>query len=191
MKQLPFNPFNSEARKALIEAFESTPIHELPPSNVEHGCGVYALFYKGDFEHYQHLSRKPIPIYVGKAVPPGGRKGGGREELVSGLHVIKRLKEHAKSISQTNLKLEDFECRWLSVVEIFITPAEVILIDYYKPLWNLYISGFGIHDPGKGRYNQARSDWDMLHPGRSWAGRMPDGNEIKHIIEKVKKTSLK
>jgi len=31
------------------------------------------------------------------------------------------------------------------------------------------IDGFGNHDPGKGRYEQAKSDWDVCHPGRSWA----------------------
>jgi hypothetical protein len=28
------------------------------------------------------------------------------------------------------------------------------------------VDGFGNHDPGKGRYKQARSDWDVIHPGR-------------------------
>jgi len=32
--------------------------------------------------------------------------------------------------------------------------------------------GFGNHDPGSGRYNQKRSVWDQVHPGRSWATRM-------------------
>ncbi len=32
---------------------------------------------------------------------------------------------------------------------------------------NKIIDGFGNHDPGKGRYNQLRSRWDKLHPGRS------------------------
>jgi hypothetical protein len=27
----------------------------------------------------------------------------------------------------------------------------------------------GQHDPGKGRCEQAKSDWDVIHPGRAWA----------------------
>lgn len=37
------------------------------------------------------------------------------------------------------------------------------------PLWNTVVDGFGNHDPGKGRYEQAKSDWDVIHPGRAWA----------------------
>jgi len=33
------------------------------------------------------------------------------------------------------------------------------------------LDGFGNHDPGKGRYEQAKSDWDIIHPGRVWAER--------------------
>jgi Eco29kI restriction endonuclease len=39
------------------------------------------------------------------------------------------------------------------------------------PLWNSALDGFGNHDPGNGRYNQAKSDWDVIHPGRAWADR--------------------
>ena len=53
----------------------------------------------------------------------------------------------------------------------------------YKPIWNSCIDGFGNHDPGSGRYSQAKSDWDVLHPGRSWANKLkgvhPTEKEIK------------
>jgi len=41
----------------------------------------------------------------------------------------------------------------------------------FNPLWNRLLDGFGNHDPGKGRYNQMRSAWDVVHPGCSWADR--------------------
>ena len=50
-----------------------------------------------------------------------------------------------------------------------IGTVEAALIRLYTPLWNSSIDGFGNHDPGKGRYNQAKSDWDVFHPGRKWA----------------------
>jgi len=39
-----------------------------------------------------------------------------------------------------------------------ISTVEAALIRYYKPIWNTQIDGFGNHDPGKGRYNQAKSE---------------------------------
>lgn len=55
--------------------FEKTPVLRLPPPRFI-GCGVYALYYLGDFEPYITLSRLnreayTRPIYVGKAVPRG------------------------------------------------------------------------------------------------------------------------
>ena len=34
----------------------------------------------------------------------------------------------------------------------------------HSPLWNTTVDGFGNHDPGKGRYEQAISDWDVPDP---------------------------
>ena len=50
-----------------------------------------------------------------------------------------------------------------------IGTVEASLIRYYRPIWNVKIDGFGNHDPGSGRYNQAKSEWDIIHPGRKWA----------------------
>ena len=59
--------------------------------------------------------------------------------------------------------------RWLVVDDIWIPLGESALIRRYRPVWNALIDGFGNHDPGSGRYNQAKSDWDVVHAGRSWA----------------------
>jgi hypothetical protein len=34
-----------------------------------YGAGVYAIYYRGDYEHYRPLSGADHPIYVGKADP--------------------------------------------------------------------------------------------------------------------------
>lgn len=52
-----------------------------------------------------------------------------------------------------------------------IGTIEAALIKLNQPLWNVAVDGFGNHDPGKGRYEQAKSDWDVIHPGRHWAER--------------------
>jgi len=135
------------------------------------GPGVYALFYKGNYAPYAPFVSPDAsrPIYVGKAVQPGARKGSpptseGHTSLFG------RIKEHVQSISAAkNLKLEDFECRYLVVVPLWITMAERFLIEHYRPLWNVCIEGFGLHDPGSGRRQGEASWWDALHPGRAWA----------------------
>lgn len=46
------------------------------------GAGVYAIYYVGDFARYAPIDAVNTddlfsqPIYVGKAIPKGGRKGG-------------------------------------------------------------------------------------------------------------------
>jgi hypothetical protein len=50
-----------------------------------------------------------------------------------------------------------------------IGTVEAALIKWKTPLWKSFLDGFGNHDPGKGRYQQSKSDWDVVHPGRPWA----------------------
>jgi hypothetical protein len=40
-----------------------------------------------------------------------------------------------------------------------ISTIEAALIKLNMPLWNTAVDGFGNHDPGSGRYQQAKSDW--------------------------------
>ena len=67
-----------------------------------------------------------------------------------------------------------------------IGTVEAALIRYYKPIWNTKIDGFGNHDPGSGRYNQAKSEWDTIHPGRPWADKcVGRSSTIDKVEEKV------
>ena len=68
-----------------------------------------------------------------------------------------------------------------------IGTLEASVIKWKKPLWNTYLDGFGNHDPGKGRYRQAQSDWDVVHPGRAWAKKckgktLPREQIVKGIV---------
>lgn len=64
-----------------------------------------------------------------------------------------------------------------------IGTVEAALIRYYQPLWNTTIDGFGNHDPGSGRYSQAKSDWDVIHPGRLWAEKCTGASATVDSIE--------
>jgi hypothetical protein len=70
--------------------------------------------------------------------------------------------------------------------------VEAELIRRYAPLWNSTIDGFGNHDPGAGRREQAKSEWDVLHPGRPWVekqtGIPPDLEDIKQRLKTIEKT---
>ncbi len=81
-----------------------------------------------------------------------------------------RLREHSRSIEEVgSLDVGDFACRFLVVDDIWIPLGESLLIGKFSPVWNTTLDGFGNHDPGKGRYKQQRSCWDVVHPGRKWA----------------------
>jgi hypothetical protein len=67
-----------------------------------------------------------------------------------------------------------------------VVPVEAELIRRYQPLWNTIVDGFGNHDPGKGRYNQAPSEWDIIHPGRSWVTRLTGKSALEtEIIARI------
>lgn len=173
----PYNPLDKinlggSVADAMLESV-AHPLSELEPFN---GAGIYAIYYTGDFEAYSILAAKnkngkfEAPIYVGKAVPPGARKGNFGLDSTPSPALYKRLQEHAESIhAAENLKIEDFFFRFLVVDDIWIPLGESLLIAKFAPIWNKLIDGFGNHDPGKGRYQQMRSKWDTLHPGRTWA----------------------
>ena len=149
---------------------------------------MYALFYSGDFSDYKVIFQKypEIPIYVGKAVLPGWRQARGAvNENATALYT--RLREHTKSIEAvSNLDIKDFTCKFMVLAghqNDLIGTVEAALTRKYSPLWNSYIDGFGNHDPGKGRYEQAQSEWDTLHPGRGWAERLRGATQDKNRIK--------
>lgn len=189
----PFNPLDKRhLGESVAEALLSTLPQSLHPDPFI-GAGVYALYYTGPFSAYRQLSEVNqhdqfrCPIYVGKAVPAGARKGGLGMEVEHGQALYKRLAEHAESINATNnLLLDDFRCQFLIVDDVWIPLAESMLIERFRPVWNIILDGFGNHDPGKGRYNGMMPQWDCLHPGRAWATRLqPCSQNSDQLVEKV------
>jgi len=177
----PYNPLEKEnLGKSVADSLVCKAPVPLGAVERFHGAGVYAIYYTGNFDAYAELGNwnrgedgVNIPIYVGKAVPTGGRKGNVDPEVsAKGTALFSRLEEHRKSIEQTsNLDIRDFSCRYLVVDDIWIPLGESLLIQRHRPIWNSVIDGFGNHDPGAGRRKGARPSWDTLHPGRTWADR--------------------
>ncbi len=188
---LPFNPLDKfNLGESVVTALEKRPLTPLEKISAFNGAGVYALYYQGGFPLYDPLLKSKFgvkPIYVGKAVSPGARKGKILLDEKESVSLYSRLKEHADSIQEVdNLNLSDFLCRFLTVDDIWIPLAETLLIAKYSPIWNLVVEGFGNHDPGKGRGNQQKSRWDMLHPGRRWAEKLrPNVRTIEQITKDV------
>ena len=173
----------------MVETLESSPFHQLNRlPDLEACAGCYAIYYRGGLSLYAPIWDSGIPIYLGKAEPPGGRQG-----LASAMGdpLANRLRQHRRSLDATDLDVEQFCARLLIVEPMFVEVVERALIDYYKPLWNTEVDGFGNNDPGQGRARQKRSDWDVLHPGRPYSNRDVPGRststEIEHRIRRFLK----
>ncbi len=196
-QQVPYNPLEKEnLGKSVADALLQQGARSLESLETFDGAGIYALYYQGLFAPYRKLALvnrtqgATVPIYVGKAIPAGGRKGLAASDAATstkpGKSLFRRLLEHTESIRATDLKIEDFSCRYLVVDDIWIPLGESLLITRFSPLWNLLLDGFGNHDPGSGRYNGLIPKWDVLHPGRAWASKCrPRAETAKQIAIEV------
>jgi Eco29kI restriction endonuclease len=184
-----YNPLDKlNLGKSVVEALLVLPSTRIETVAPFEGAGIYAIYYHGAFEPYQAISgREPgavdAPIYVGKAVPSGARKGANLTTSSVGRWLFNRISEHRDSIKAVqNLDVGDFSVRYLVVDDIWIPLGEALLISTFNPVWNRLIDGFGNHDPGAGRYNGLRPLWDVLHPGRAWADKCKPRNETREEI---------
>lgn len=191
-KIVPFNPLDKKhLGESVGQAMLRQPVTPLSELSKFSGAGIYAIYYSGDFSCYEEISKRnrndifSAPIYVGKAVPSGSRKG--KVSAAVTIALYKRLNEHRKSIIETeNLRIEDFHYRCLVVDDIWIPLGESLLIAKFFPIWNHLLDGFGNHTPGKGRFEGLRPKWDVLHPGRAWAEKCrPRGETKEQIMREV------
>lgn len=108
-----FNPLDKKnLGNSVADALLSRQRSPIPPKERFVGAGVYAIYYAGPFEPYRRLAEAnrregsiDRPIYVGKAIPIGGRKGGLGFDANPGTVLFDRLAEHAQSIRSAS-KLE-------------------------------------------------------------------------------------
>lgn len=191
----PFNPLDKIILgKCVAQELLNSDVHPLPPEKFI-GAGVYAIYYVGNFEPYRLLAEANrdgkfgMPIYIGKADPPGSRKGIFGLNTNPGPALFNRLKDHARSVEQAdNLNLTDFYCRYLTIDDIWIPLTESMLIAQFAPVWNKSLDGFGNHALGSGRVAQDKAPWDILHPGRSGAAPSEaEKQSYEKLEEKVRK----
>lgn len=186
----PYNPLDKmNLGRSVAEALLLRPVADLTQVGDLVGAGVYAIYYVGSFEPYRPVVEKnqngafEQPIYVGKAVPKGARKGGLAFDASKGRALRDRLRQHAGSIDEAkNLDLGDFHYRSLVVDDIWIPLGENMMIEQFKPIWNIVIDGFGNRDPGMRRATQYRSPWDVLHPGRAFAEKLATGGNTAEAL---------
>lgn len=192
MNVKPYNPLDKFNLARSIEA-ELLGRQVDPLSSVDHivGAGVYVIYYSGEHPAYEPIRAKQgvfdRPIYVGKAIPKGGRKGGLTKDAALGKALADRLRQHASSIDEAaGINLADFHVRHLVTDDIWIPLGENMLIENFKPVWNRAIDGFGNKDPGRRRATQYKSPWDVLHPGRKFAEKLADsGVTAEFLLQRV------
>ena len=186
----PYNPLDKlNLGHSVAEALLLRPVAPLSQSADHLGAGVYAIYYTGGFEPYRPVAERnqnqvfEQPIYVGKAVPKGARKGGLTLDASKGRALRNRLRKHASSIAEArNIELADFQYRSLVIDDIWIPLGENMMIEKFKPIWNLVIDGFGNNPTGKRRVTQYRSSWDVLHPGRKFAEKLASGGTTPEVL---------
>jgi hypothetical protein len=185
----PYNPLDKlNIARSIESELLSRPSD--PLKSIDHllGAGVYVIYYTGSFSPYAPIAtanrhEMNLPIYVGKAIPKGGRKGGLTKDAAVGKALADRLRQHASSIDEcSNLNLDDFHVRHLVVDDVWIPLGENMLIESFKPVWNRAVDGFGNKDPGKRRATQFKSPWDVLHPGRSFSHKLADSSLTAELV---------
>ncbi len=195
-KHVYHNDDFSEMLKDAVRFFHGTPVFGIPPPESFSGSGVYALYYIGCKGLYSKFGKEinrtsySVPIYVGKAVPPGWRQSRASGDRPQARSLFNRLVQHARGLNEVrNLRSHEFACRFMIFegdVESMIPAVEAAVIALHTPLWNSVIDGFGNHDPGVKRKTGRLSAWDALHSGRSWAsrieGEIPKSAELKRRV---------
>lgn len=191
----PFDPLHYDNIAEMIELqLLKRPLVTFEEVGSIVGAGIYALYYGGALELYAPFisdqEHKGKPIYVGKAIPRGGRKGlkdfAARDQRETAL--ARRLQIHKAKISAVNdLKVEDFKLRYLPLTPVWIALGENAMIRAFKPLWNVAMDGFGNNPLGKGRKDQALSSWDVLHERRDLPEGLPSPKVTQdEMVERVR-----
>lgn len=161
-----FDPLSTiELTAQICRKFEeqpSVPLAEVPPFD---GAGLYAIYYTGSNNPlYRPLRGYLIPVYVGSAQFHSSATGRTIRSRVP-LHL--RVREHQRSIGESDLDIGDFAVRLLLMPDVHIDLGENGLRVGYKPVWNSVLRGFGSHEQGAQTRTSAQTIWDSVHAGRA------------------------
>jgi len=171
----PFNPLDKMKLGEMIrDELVAQPVSLFPPARFQ-GAGIYALYFSGEnaqgYEALRSVNTDKagwkLPVYVGKAIPQGGRKGVSLADASEGTAIWQRVSQHSKTLQEAGFDLSHFRFRYLVVEDIWIPLGETLTVMTFRPVWNLALDGFGNKTPGKNR-SQLPS-WDIAHPGREWS----------------------
>ncbi|MEZ5305096.1 MAG: Eco29kI family restriction endonuclease [Verrucomicrobiales bacterium] len=159
-----FNPLDRKTSGKASSKRCSKAMHCRLPKSAPRGAGI------SQFTTGARLALSPAfrtqlrtgshyPIYVGKAVPKGGRKGA-VPPSPENQTPFARLTDHKESIEATGTLDINELCSGALWSTISGYPLANPVIQKFQPLWNIVVEGFGNHDPGKGRYQGRRPLWD-------------------------------
>ena len=144
----PYDPLRLDNLGRSIEMrmleMEPEPLTDVP---LMIGAGIYAIYYVGDHELYWPIAEPycQTPIYVGKATPEGGRKGGGAGNPDDEDALWDRLREHRRSLEQAHdLDVADFRVRYLVAVDFFVSLAEQVMLRQFRPYGTLSLMASAI-----------------------------------------------
>lgn len=157
---VPVEPWSEEEVLCdLLVAARAQPRRRIRDAELRRGPGTYLLFYTGPHPLYAPLADGRWPIYAGRA-----------------RSLRARLTLHREALDAVkDLDARDFVVLGLpSSSEDAAIYMETLLIRACEPVWNASCAaGVGHRPQGANRTGQRRSSWDTLHPGRTWARRMP------------------
>lgn len=179
---------NKLALAKLIQILAGQP--RLPLAEADRcpsGVGVYILDYTNEAHPlYSALAEAQHPIYIGKAEPKGGRKGGVNGVHTAATQLRSRLGDHKKSIlGVDNLSIDDFTYTYIRTDALGVRIAEALLIASLNPVWNKAVDGFGNNGVGGPRMGGKPSAWDTLHPGRPGRPQETDPAVVRAVEAKV------
>jgi hypothetical protein len=153
-----------------IEELERAKIGEDPPGRDAASRSNLRPTYDDLLQLYAPLTDPllKIPVYVGQSISDKVAVA-----LTEGLEgpcpgpLSTRLKIHADSIEEVpGISIKYFACRLLLVQRINADWGEESLKNFYKPVWNSVLRGFGPKAHGVERVTGRRSPWATVHGDR-------------------------
>jgi hypothetical protein len=95
------------------------------------GAGIYIIYYSGNYLPYARIAAdnaksRHTPIYIGKAIPKGGRMGVAKDSSADSAALMLRLRKNSTKIKGSqNLDISDFYFKYLIIEDVFIPLARV------------------------------------------------------------------
>lgn len=93
----------------------------------------------------------------------------------------RNISDH-RPLQASNLSLTNSSSRSFVLDDARIQLGKSGMIEKFLPIWDRVVGGLGNKDPWKRRAAQARSSWDVLHPGRKFTHKLAEGEVTAESI---------